>query len=693
MATYFHGGSEIQTNSDGIHTLYLMNPNYVPYSDTHSQSSHNMLFLNPSSTHALNPSTLPHAPPSNNHFVGIPLPTTDSSRPSFHEISTLHPHRLHYNLWAPVDQQQQQQQSLHADSADLTFRRPTAQQGLSLSLSSQQSLYRTLSAEQEIQGGGGGGAPSGEEIRVSGNSGTSVSVVSSSITGVQSVILGSKYLKAAQELLDEVVHVGKANYKTDKFGDGTKDNKMKMKKESTATIGGGSSAATGGGETTSKSVAELSTAQRQDLQMKKAKLIGMLDEVEQKYRQYHQQMRGVVSCFEQAAGLGSAKSYASLALETISKQFRCLKDAICGQIKATGKSLGEDQENWLGSSKMEGSSTTSSSRLRYVDHHLRQQRALQQLGMIQHNTWRPQRGLPERAVSVLRAWLFEHFLHPYPKDSDKIILAKQTGLTRSQVSNWFINARVRLWKPMVEEMYLEEIKEQEQNGNSQDMIRGGGSDHHHHQNNNNNHTHNDPQYSKTENLMNNNPSHSSISSSSILGIGSTTASGGFNLVPPSSDNNILLSTPKKPRTNTITTAVTTTNNNAVVPENPSSESMLLRDIDIVNSNTYPVGEIGSTFNSELLTPRFHANGVSLTLALPHNNSDHLSLSPNQTNYHHLSSNQNLHLGRSSRLDITNHHPGPPDFSDVNPAAPPAYDHVDMQTTKRFAAQLLPDFVA
>lgn len=27
-----------------------------------------------------------------------------------------------------------------------------------------------------------------------------------------------------------------------------------------------------------------------------------------------------------------------------------------------------------------------------------------------------------------------------------------------QVSNWFINARVRLWKPMVEEMYQQEVK-------------------------------------------------------------------------------------------------------------------------------------------------------------------------------------------------------------------------------------------
>jgi hypothetical protein len=39
---------------------------------------------------------------------------------------------------------------------------------------------------------------------------------------------------------------------------------------------------------------------------------------------------------------------------------------------------------------------------------------MQQFGMMQQpqHAWRPQRGLPESAVSVLRAWLFEHFLHP-----------------------------------------------------------------------------------------------------------------------------------------------------------------------------------------------------------------------------------------------------------------------------------------
>ncbi|XP_031126623.1 BEL1-like homeodomain protein 7 [Ipomoea triloba] len=90
--------------------------------------------------------------------------------------------------------------------------------------------------------------------------------------------------------------------------------------------------------------------------------------------------------------------------------------------------------------------------------------------MMQPHAWRPQRGLPESSVSILRAWLFEHFLHPYPKDSDKAMLARQTGLTRGQVSNWFINARVQLWKPMVEEIYKEEFADAEFESNSSSEI-------------------------------------------------------------------------------------------------------------------------------------------------------------------------------------------------------------------------------
>ncbi|CAM0910282.1 unnamed protein product [Alopecurus aequalis] len=83
--------------------------------------------------------------------------------------------------------------------------------------------------------------------------------------------------------------------------------------------------------------------------------------------------------------------------------------------------------------------------------------ALQQLRRGDQQSWRPQRGLPEKSVAVLKAWMFENFLRPYPKDNEKDMLAARSGLSRSQVSNWFINARVRLWKPMIEEMY-EELK-------------------------------------------------------------------------------------------------------------------------------------------------------------------------------------------------------------------------------------------
>ncbi|GAQ83722.1 homeodomain protein [Klebsormidium nitens] len=70
------------------------------------------------------------------------------------------------------------------------------------------------------------------------------------------------------------------------------------------------------------------------------------------------------------------------------------------------------------------------------------------------------RGLSRTAVSILRGWLFDHFLHPYPSDQEKEALAEATNLQRGQIANWFINARVRVWKPMIEQMYKEQ-KEKE----------------------------------------------------------------------------------------------------------------------------------------------------------------------------------------------------------------------------------------
>ncbi|KAI8714994.1 hypothetical protein NCS52_01006100 [Fusarium sp. LHS14.1] len=47
------------------------------------------------------------------------------------------------------------------------------------------------------------------------------------------------------------------------------------------------------------------------------------------------------------------------------------------------------------------------------------------------------------AVRVLRNWLATHQSHPYPRDSERRMLQEQTGLTKTQISNWLANARRR----------------------------------------------------------------------------------------------------------------------------------------------------------------------------------------------------------------------------------------------------------
>lgn len=254
MATYFHGNSEIQGGGDGLQTLILMNPAYVGYSEAQQPqppSSSNFVFLN--NAHALH-----HAPPSQTqHFVGVPLQGTTSTTTT---TSAQDPHgflqRVPYNLYnLPMD--------LGA-ARDIT----RAQQSLSLSLSSQQPPgYGSFRPEQTQPLVNAVSPPRGDEVRVSAGSPSSASGVSNGVNGVQSVLLSSKYLKAAQELLDEVVNVGKESSKAAKnTGDST-------------VAAAGSGDAQSGGDGSGKRVSELTTAERQEIQMKKAKLVNMLDEV------------------------------------------------------------------------------------------------------------------------------------------------------------------------------------------------------------------------------------------------------------------------------------------------------------------------------------------------------------------------------------------------------------------------------
>lgn len=107
---------------------------------------------------------------------------------------------------------------------------------------------------------------------------------------------------------------------------------------------------------------------------------------------------------------------------------------------------------------------------------------------------------------------------------------------------------------------------------------------------------------------------------------------------------------------------------------------------------FSMEDIGRFNVPEQLAPRFHGNGVSLTLGLPHN--ENLPLSDTQ----HGFLSQNIHL--KGRLEMeTNEN----EFCSINNTAcatPPSShsatsynESIDIQNRKRFAAQLLRNFVS
>nr|VDD18064.1 unnamed protein product [Brassica oleracea] len=264
-------------------------------------------------------------------------------------------------------------------------------------------------------------------------------------TGYASILKGSKFLKPAQMLLDDFCSVSRAVY-TEQIVDDEDDDSSLLFDPTIDNLCGVSDAGVG------------------ENGKKKSMLISMLDEVYKRYKQYYEQLQAVMGSFECVAGLGHAAPYASLTLKVLSKHFKCLKNAITDQLQfSTNNKIqqqrghvmnSENKTDFLGFGGSDSSRGLCSAGQRhgFPDHHA--------------PVWRPHRGLPERAVTVLRAWLFDHFLHPYPTDTDKLMLAKQTGLSRNQVSNWFINARVRVWKPMVEEIHMLETRQSQKSSSS-----------------------------------------------------------------------------------------------------------------------------------------------------------------------------------------------------------------------------------
>lgn len=57
-------------------------------------------------------------------------------------------------------------------------------------------------------------------------------------------------------------------------------------------------------------------------------------------------------------------------------------------------------------------------------------------------------GVPKQASEVLKVWFFEHIEKPYPSAADKKELCQRTGMSHTQIRNWFTNMRKRHWSPV-----------------------------------------------------------------------------------------------------------------------------------------------------------------------------------------------------------------------------------------------------
>jgi len=70
--------------------------------------------------------------------------------------------------------------------------------------------------------------------------------------------------------------------------------------------------------------------------------------------------------------------------------------------------------------------------------------------------------LPGHVVDYLKNWLMspEHINHPYPSESEKARMVADTGIEIKRLNNWFVNNRIRFWKPRFEAMKKQKQRDQ-----------------------------------------------------------------------------------------------------------------------------------------------------------------------------------------------------------------------------------------
>ena len=133
-------------------------------------------------------------------------------------------------------------------------------------------------------------------------------------------------------------------------------------------------------------------------------------QLESRQERYFGELGRVAASFEPALGDGAASAYTSLMAQAMARHFGNLRRAILRRLRlhaaaAAKRSLRAGEEGEQGGGDDEEEVTEE-----MVDRVARRTKLAAAARAEQ--AWRPIRGLPEGSVAVLRAWLFDHFLHP-----------------------------------------------------------------------------------------------------------------------------------------------------------------------------------------------------------------------------------------------------------------------------------------
>ncbi|KAK3676982.1 homeodomain super [Recurvomyces mirabilis] len=56
---------------------------------------------------------------------------------------------------------------------------------------------------------------------------------------------------------------------------------------------------------------------------------------------------------------------------------------------------------------------------------------------------RKRSNLPKQSTEIMKTWFDQNITNPYPSEEQKALFSRATGISMTQVSNWFINHRRR----------------------------------------------------------------------------------------------------------------------------------------------------------------------------------------------------------------------------------------------------------